>query len=163
MKHILYFLRDFWEAIIALIALAFSILSFWQQRRHNRISVQPQFELQVEVHSGKFIIEISNVGLGSMLVKSFYAKNVKTDETLSMKELNYKYLVDYSINDDHILNLLEQGWMKPGDTIQMIRFVFEKEFDDELYGVICDFSFVCEYEDVYGQKFRSIRRPELMN
>lgn len=104
---------SFIATFIALLALFFSILDHYQNRKHNKKTVKPILLIEVQEYDERYGIFISNQGYGPAIIDScvVYYKNerIKHDDVWSeIFNIHFLYPIDFgiegtSLNNRHVI------------------------------------------------------------
>ncbi|MEZ5082969.1 MAG: hypothetical protein R2750_05925 [Bacteroidales bacterium] len=100
---------SFIATFIALLALFFSILDHYQNRKHNRKTVKPILLIEVHEYDKQYGIFISNQGYGPAIIDSFavYYKNERITHNDVWSEIfNIHFLdpIDFGIESTSLNN-----------------------------------------------------------
>ena len=83
MEYLLKFLKDYKDeiqSITALVAIAFTAITLWIQRRHNFKSVTPIAHFGVGNYENEISVRLGNKGVGPLIVKEFEVSNGSRQE-----------------------------------------------------------------------------------
>ena len=59
-----------WSNLIASLAFVLSIITLWQQRKHNRLTVRPLASIESGDYGNWVFVRVVNNGTGPMIIKS---------------------------------------------------------------------------------------------
>ena len=156
------FITEHWEGVVALLALAASIVStiisfytFKLQRRHNIKSVKPILHVGQWDYENRLYVTLKNVGSGIAIVKKMTIHNIKGESRTSIydwlpnklpDDMNYKeYWTPYTefvVQASEIIKLIEI----PIDTSKK-KQIEERE---KLRRILGQLIVEVVYEDIYG-------------
>ena len=162
-----------WAAIIiALAALFLAVYEGRQNRRHNRLSIQPRLvhSMRLDGVEGRFHHKVTNVGPGVAHVSSFVLhlgyKEIK-DTSLSecMEIIRDELKKEGGIAGSALVNMdiMSDSSLQSGETRILIEIgndSWKPEYDSAYTRLICRFSFKIDYESAYGERFSISQEPE---
>lgn len=151
--------------IISIITLTFASLSFIltivtiiQTRKHNRNSLKPIINVNPFDYSNCILIELVNEGVGSALIKKITVEKNEHEK----KENVYSWMpkLPEGIFYQNYLTRNKDIPMQAGKVIKVIEIKndefkdSQKQFREEMRGVLRQLTFKIEYTDVYNSKFK---------
>ncbi|WP_226703623.1 hypothetical protein [Microbulbifer elongatus] len=151
------FLKTFSAQIIAICALALTIIQAYIQRRHNVLSVRPHLSDFVNSDrndsSARLKAIISNNGIGPAFIESFQAY-------LDGKECDPEQAVQSMLQNASVpkqFSSLGKGYaMKPGEEKTVISVIFPCKTDEDVKEMekrLNRLDLKIEYKCSYGKKF----------
>jgi|GEM_PF-1968647 len=154
-------------AIGALVFSGYSIIRNEQnskfQRQHNKLSVKPIGQISVGDWQDRLFVGIENVGSGPLIIRKL--------GIFSAGELQSKHLIELMPKLPPFLywrNFVREGIegraILPGNILNLVELVIDEEFAQQaefrnsVRRTLGQYEVRLEYEDIYGEKVREIRR-----
>lgn len=158
------FLKNNWEAIVAIIALLTSVVStiisfytFKLQRTHNIKSVTPIVHVGQWDYENVLFVTLVNLGSGLAMVKKIHVRN-KTDDS---KKCIYDWLpkkLGDGMNYKEYWTAYKDFVIQPGQTIKLVEIPVDTtkteqvEKREQIRAILRQLTVCIDYEDIYGNK-----------
>lgn len=166
------FIKDYWEAIVAIAALFVSAWSSWisfktfrLQREHNIRSVKPIIQIGQWDYENRLTVDMRNSGSGIALITTMSTHN----KTEVMKNCIYDWLPKKlvgSMNYAEYWTGYKNFVLQPGQIIKLIEIPVDTSNADELKqredirAILRQLTIRISYEDIYGNKIEN-KKTEL--
>lgn len=175
-QEILVFLKEHYEAVIAISALGLAIYNAVLTRHHNRISVKPllnflrTFDLNDKNGKIRFVCSLHNRGLGPAIITD--TKISSSGETWDMHEKNIAMKLQeviQNIKDEHQdplradVNVIIVAAGNIIDASEKLDFIevecdmFTDSTKKAIYNFFINLDACIKYEDLYKKKYTSER------
>ena len=158
------FVRNYWEGIVAILALITSAgstyiayLTFRLQRTHNIKSVTPILQVGQWDYENVICVDLRNSGAGIAIVKRITVTN-KTDES---KNCIYDWLpskLPGTMNYEKYWTGYKDFVLLPNQVIELIRIPIDtsntaqKKKREEIRSILRQLTIHIAYEDIYNNK-----------
>lgn len=149
-------------AISAIFISVFSVivgaLSLYFNRIHNKKSVKPIVFIPVWDYEDYLLINIKNVGLGPLIIKSTSVINKEGE--IKKDVIDWMPKLPKNIYWTGFNETLDNRPMEPGEGITLLRYdVDEKnskstKFRDEIRKRLKELRIIIDYTDIYDSKFK---------
>ncbi len=165
-EHLLSFLSQNWQGIIAITAIVFTVIQVIFMRQHNKLSLRPVLDFSAEAIRKKDEIFIThtaqNKGMGPAIIESFEIYEL---DSFIEKNSFQKSMEILRIKMGHIgkNSTMQFGRLKEGTTLSpqekrtIISIKYPFRFFESNHRKISDisesFSFKVKYKSVYGDGF----------
>lgn len=156
MCEIFIFLKNNMEIIVSMCALSIALLTYYQSRTHNYLSVKPIANILPLDYENKICVILQNKGVGPLITKSIKFVNTKSKE-------EKKFLIDFmpkllGKNTWTNFSKASKYILIPNEDKVLLEYS-TKELDDNfeknkrnIREALKDIVIHIEYEGVYGNK-----------
>ncbi|MBO3699697.1 hypothetical protein [Roseivirga sp. E12] len=147
-----YFIQEYWQGLIAVLALVLSMISLWIQRTHNRNSVRPIINLSRYKEKGRYKVKIENKGLGPALISNIQYK--KYGESLDHDAFCYRITKIRQKPSNWNFSAGFTAAVEPGAHMLALNLDLDKHknLDSNIEG----WDLHIEYKDLYGKPFTRV-------
>jgi len=164
--EILYeFTNEYWQGLIALLALALTIYQGWTTRLHNQYSVRPSLAhemgwspLEPDGES-TFLLSLKNNGLGPAMIYFIFFKYegelIEVYTPSGLQKYGIKKFENMNVGVS-VHGLLRGYYLKSGEERKLLTVDIGKSSTDKIdviEKIASNFGFYVEYRDMYGKVF----------
>lgn len=158
------FFKEYWEGIVAGLALFVSAWSAWissrtfkLQREHNIKSVKPILQIGQWDYENNLCVDMRNSGSGIAIVTTMAAMN-KTDVS---KNCIYDWLpkkLEGTMNYKEYWTAYKNFVVQPGQIIKLIEIPVDTKVEEQkkqredIRSILRQLTIKATYEDIYGNK-----------
>jgi len=152
-----------WSMVIGLIALAFTAIALWVQRKHNHLSVKPIAIVSVADYVNRLAVTLHNKGSGPLIIKSlsFTRGDGRVEKSLiAFFDSSFDAVVWSTFKADI------DGWaILPGGNETLIELVGDPtdgrfvRIRDQVRKVLSAIEVAVHYQDVYENDLPPKTRP----
>lgn len=168
------FIKQYWEGIIAALALLTSIWSAWisaktfkLQREHNVKSVKPILQIGQWDYENNLCVDLRNSGSGIAIVTSISVINKTDIKRNCIYDWLPKRLVG-SMNYKEYWTAYKNFVIQPGQIIKLVEIPVNTEIEEqkkqreEIRSILRQLTVIVSYEDIYGNKMED-KKNELFH
>lgn len=140
-----------WAAVIALCALAATIIVACQNRHHNRLSVTPNVDFIRDPTSNPATLVIKNTGIGPAIISDLAIGMADESYSFCSRDEIGEFKKRSSQNVDVYFGGGKGIYLLPGDSIELLKLKPIDRAKAEIF--LGELSATVKWESLYGKKF----------
>ncbi|MBL7921199.1 MAG: hypothetical protein JNJ40_12850 [Bacteroidia bacterium] len=150
------------SVIVAIISFILTVATILQTRKHNRKSLRPIISINPFDYSNCIKIELINEGVGPAIIKKIVVE--KNEHERKSSVYNWMPSLPKGLHYSNYLTRDQNIAMIPGKIIEVICIKLDpqvdnqREFREQMRGVLRQLTVKIEYTDVYNSTFQSYNR-----